>query len=83
MNCSGLVPISVGRLEAMPVSIRRVSTCACFCWSRGDNDDNALAEAVNASYLTELINRGKPPGAASMTSSWQWSNGRLIQPRNA
>ncbi|WP_062890222.1 IS3 family transposase, partial [Mycobacterium avium] len=28
--------------------------------SRGDSYDNALAEAVNASYKTELINRGKP-----------------------
>jgi transposase InsO family protein len=28
--------------------------------SRGDSYDNALAEAVNAAYKTELINRGKP-----------------------
>jgi putative transposase len=28
--------------------------------SRGDSYDNALAEAVNAAYRTELINRGKP-----------------------
>ncbi|EUA23987.1 integrase core domain protein [Mycobacterium xenopi 4042] len=28
--------------------------------SRGDSYDNALAEAVNAAYNTELINRGKP-----------------------
>lgn len=27
--------------------------------SRGDSYDNALAEAVNAAYKTELINRGK------------------------
>ncbi|WP_082984473.1 IS3 family transposase [Mycobacterium sp. 1465703.0] len=28
--------------------------------SRGDSYDNALAEAVNAAYKTELIDRGKP-----------------------
>ena len=28
--------------------------------SRGDSYDNALAEAVNAAYKTEVINRGKP-----------------------
>jgi transposase InsO family protein len=28
--------------------------------SRGESYDNALAEAVNAAYKTELINRGKP-----------------------
>ncbi len=28
--------------------------------SRGDSYDNALAEAVNAAYKTELIHRGKP-----------------------
>ena len=28
--------------------------------SRGDSYDNALAEAVNAAYKTELINRGRP-----------------------
>ena len=28
--------------------------------SRGDSFDNALAEAVNAAYKSELINRGKP-----------------------
>ncbi len=28
--------------------------------SRGDSYDNALAEAVNAAYKAELINRGKP-----------------------
>ena len=28
--------------------------------SRGDSYDNALAEAVNAAFKTELINRGKP-----------------------
>ena len=28
--------------------------------SRGDSYDNALAEAVNAAYKTELINRSKP-----------------------
>ncbi len=28
--------------------------------SRGDSYDNALAEAVNAAYKSELINRGKP-----------------------
>lgn len=28
--------------------------------SRGDSFDNALAEAVNAAYKTELIHRGKP-----------------------
>ena len=28
--------------------------------SRGDSYDNALAEAVNAAYKTELINRAKP-----------------------
>lgn len=28
--------------------------------SRGDSYRNALAEAVNAAYKTELINRGKP-----------------------
>ncbi len=26
----------------------------------GDSNDNALAEAVNAAYKTELINRGEP-----------------------
>lgn len=29
-------------------------------WARGNSYDNALAEAVNAAYRTELINRGKP-----------------------
>ena len=28
--------------------------------SRGDSYDNALTEAVNAAYKTEVINRGKP-----------------------
>ena len=28
--------------------------------SRGDSYDNALAEAVNAAYKTELIYRGRP-----------------------
>lgn len=28
--------------------------------SRGDSYDNALAEAVNAAYKSELINRGRP-----------------------
>lgn len=28
--------------------------------ARGDSYDNALAEAVNAAYKTELINRGRP-----------------------
>ncbi|GAA2790381.1 hypothetical protein GCM10010533_30730 [Mycolicibacterium pallens] len=28
--------------------------------SRGDSYDNALAEAVNAAYKTEVIRRGKP-----------------------
>ena len=28
--------------------------------SRGDSYDNALAEAVNAAYKTELINHGRP-----------------------
>ena len=28
--------------------------------SRGDSYDNALAEAVNAAYKSELINRAKP-----------------------
>jgi putative transposase len=28
--------------------------------SRGDSYDNALAEAVNAAYKSELIHRGKP-----------------------
>ena len=28
--------------------------------SRGDSYDNALAEAVNAAYKTELIHRSKP-----------------------
>jgi hypothetical protein len=36
--------------------------------SRGDSYDNALAEAVNAAYKTELIARGNP-GDASTTSN--------------
>lgn len=42
--------------------------------SRGDSYDNALAEAVNAAYKTELINRGKPSRCVA-TSNWRSPNG--------
>ena len=47
--------------------------------SRGDSYDNALAEAVNAAYKTELINRGKPwrciDGVELATAEWvAWYN---------
>jgi putative transposase len=46
---------------------------------RGDSYDNALAEAVNAAYKSELIHRGKPwPSVAEVelaTASWvAWYN---------
>ncbi|PRC54615.1 IS3 family transposase, partial [Mycobacterium sp. ITM-2017-0098] len=47
--------------------------------SRGDSYDNALAEAVNAAYKSDLIYRGKPwPGVGEVelaTASWvAWYN---------
>jgi len=47
--------------------------------SRGDSYDNALAEAVNAAYKTELINRGRPwrsiDDVELATLSWvHWHN---------
>lgn len=47
--------------------------------SRGDSYDNALAEAVNAAYKTEVINRGKPwrgvDGVELATAEWvAWYN---------
>lgn len=47
--------------------------------SRGDSYDNALAEAVNAAYKTEVINRGKlwrgVDGVELATAEWvAWYN---------
>ena len=46
---------------------------------RGDSYDNALAEAVNAAYKTELINRAKPwrciDDVELATAEWvAWNN---------
>jgi transposase InsO family protein len=50
--------------------------------SRGDSDDNALAESVNGLYKAELIHRRGPGARSSRSSSrprwvhW-WNNERL------